>query len=186
VISSKSAQVNVDAIAPTITSVVVNDGIQKTGSNVVKVQITSTESGGSGLAKYQLSTDNQVWVDYKTSATNYTIDSFTLPQGQGTKDIYVRAVDNAGNVSNTVKSSIFLKDDNEAPKVEIYINNNDPATTSQNVVLTINAYDDLTPINQLQMRFSNDGVNWTAWEPLAFTKNWTLTSGEGIKRYSYK
>ncbi|MGB9809970.1 MAG: hypothetical protein ACPLSA_08040, partial [Caldanaerobacter sp.] len=114
--------------------------------------------------------------------TSYVISQYTIPPGSGTKDVYVRVWDLAGNVSSTYKASIYLKDDNDAPKIELKINNDDAMTTNKNVILTINAYDDLSPIDQLQMRFSNDGINWTSWEPLAFIKNWTLTDGEGIKR----
>lgn len=32
-----------------------------------------------------------------------------------------------------------------------------------------------------QMRFSNDGSAWSAWEPHATSKNWTLASGNGTK-----
>lgn len=32
-----------------------------------------------------------------------------------------------------------------------------------------------------EMRFSNDGTTWSAWEPAASTKAWTLTSGAGTK-----
>jgi hypothetical protein len=31
------------------------------------------------------------------------------------------------------------------------------------------------------MRFSNDGILWTDWEPYATTKSWTLTEGDGQK-----
>ncbi|TBL71074.1 S-layer homology domain-containing protein [Paenibacillus thalictri] len=32
-----------------------------------------------------------------------------------------------------------------------------------------------------QMQFSNDGVNWSDWEPYATTKAWTLSYGNGTK-----
>ncbi|TBL71075.1 S-layer homology domain-containing protein [Paenibacillus thalictri] len=32
-----------------------------------------------------------------------------------------------------------------------------------------------------QMQFSNDGVNWSEWEPYATTKAWTLSYGNGTK-----
>jgi hypothetical protein len=50
------------------------------------------------------------------------------------------------------------------------------------VTLYITAYDDWTPIDQLIMRLSNDGKNWTSWMPLALTYNWTLdSSSQGYK-----
>ena len=46
------------------------------------------------------------------------------------------------------------------------------------VTLTLEATD-----NQgvTSMRFSNDGVTYTADEPYATTKAWTLASGDGVK-----
>jgi hypothetical protein len=40
-----------------------------------------------------------------------------------------------------------------------------------------------TPISTLQVRFSNDNVTWTAWEPypLGNSAAWTLTPGRGTK-----
>jgi uncharacterized protein YkwD len=32
-----------------------------------------------------------------------------------------------------------------------------------------------------EMRFSNDGTNWSAWEPYSANKTWTLSEGEGSK-----
>ncbi len=32
-----------------------------------------------------------------------------------------------------------------------------------------------------EMRFSNDGTNWSAWEPYSANKIWTLSEGEGTK-----
>lgn len=34
----------------------------------------------------------------------------------------------------------------------------------------------------IEMRFSPDSLSWTAYEPFSTTKNYTLTSGEGVKR----
>ncbi|WP_147433485.1 S-layer homology domain-containing protein [Paenibacillus ginsengarvi] len=33
----------------------------------------------------------------------------------------------------------------------------------------------------VQMSFSNDEVNWSEWEPVAATKTWTLSAGNGTK-----
>jgi hypothetical protein len=34
------------------------------------------------------------------------------------------------------------------------------------------------------MRFSNDGTNWSSWEPYAATRVWTLSGGAGSKTVS--
>jgi len=46
------------------------------------------------------------------------------------------------------------------------------------VILTLTATDSS---GVASMRFSNDGVNWSVWEPYATSKDWTLVSGDGTR-----
>lgn len=61
------------------------------------------------------------------------------------------------------------------PEGSLKINSDSVATRKSNVTLA------LTTKNATEMRFSNDGTTWTAYEPVATTKEWTLTAGEGNK-----
>lgn len=61
------------------------------------------------------------------------------------------------------------------PAGTIMINNGDHWTTSIDVSLTVDASDPVTGVTL--MRFSNDGVQWSLWEPYATDKQWSLTAG---------
>jgi len=58
----------------------------------------ATDTGGSGIAKYQISSDGTNWVDYSynTSSSMYVFSA------TGTYTRYFRAVDGAGNVSSSI------------------------------------------------------------------------------------
>ncbi len=55
------------------------------------------------------------------------------------------------------------------------VNNGNATTTTRSVTLAIGA------LYATEMCFSNDSTTWTAWEPLASTKAWMLTDGNGLK-----
>jgi len=42
----------------------------------------------------------------------------------------------------------------------------------------------IDPGSYSELRFKNEEEAWTAWEPAVETKEWTLTSGDGVKRVS--
>lgn len=60
----------------------------------------------------------------------------------------------------------------------VFINNGAAVTNSANVTLALNAFD---PVGIATMQFSNDGVIYSAEEPYATTKAWTLAPGDGFK-----
>jgi hypothetical protein len=65
------------------------------------------------------------------------------------------------------------------PTGTISINSDASATSSTSVSLNLTASD--SGIGLIQMAFSNDGTGYTNWEPFNFTKNWSLSSGDGTK-----
>ncbi|RXT03689.1 cadherin-like beta sandwich domain-containing protein [Ammoniphilus sp. CFH 90114] len=68
---------------------------------------------------------------------------------------------------------------NDPPSGSVVINNGAAATSSVDVTLSITATD---PQNHpMEMRLSNDGTSWGEWESHADAKDWTLSSGEGVK-----
>ncbi|WP_235062592.1 hypothetical protein [Thermoanaerobacterium aotearoense] len=175
-----------DTNAPTISSFTIDDGAAKTGSPQLKLSISATDTGGSGLSKIEISTDNFATIQQTVSASgnsfSTTINNFQVSATPGTINVYVRAWDVAGNVSSIQKAQIALMNDVTPPTAQLKINNGAEFTTNPNVTLYITAYDDWTPIDQLIMRLSNDGKNWTSWMPLALTYNWTLdSSSQGYK-----
>jgi hypothetical protein len=79
----------------------------------------------------------------------------------------------------TVQSNWTLYMDSTAPTGSIYINADATSTASVNVTLALQATDADTGVDE--MRFSNDGSTWSAWEPYGTSKAWSLTSGAGEK-----
>lgn len=174
-----SASIKVDTVKPT-GSVVINDEDVKVGTINVKVKVIASDDY-SGVDKISLSKDGQTWGEWMDYVPDQVYD-FQLEGGVGNKYCYLRVRDKAGNISDIVRDDIYLIDDTAGPHVTLTINNGAEYTLDRNVKLTINAFDDLTPIENLQMRFSADGISWTPWERLAFVKDWTLSEEEGMQR----
>lgn len=74
------------------------------GTNASNAIPSSTDPGESGIDKYQISKDNSTWVDwsYDSSSDYYKVDI------EGTTYRYVRAVDNAGNISDVTTKTIKI------------------------------------------------------------------------------
>lgn len=100
--------VNIDQTAPTVT---VSFSSTYTLSTAVSVNITAADSGGSNLGKLYLSNDGTNWTD-STPASSFTGTasysgsvSWTLPSGDGAKNVYAKVTDNATNTSGWIQTS---------------------------------------------------------------------------------
>ena len=91
-----------ETTAPTGT-VSINSAATYTSSTSVTLTLSASDTGGSGLSQMQISNDGtfdtEPWEAYATSK------AWTLDAGDGTKTVYVRFRDGAGNESATVTSS---------------------------------------------------------------------------------
>ncbi len=104
---------------------------------------------------------------------------------QGTHTFQVSARDVAGNLDPTPASRTWTVD-TTLPGGTVSINGGNTYTRSTTVNMTLSADD--TGSGLASMRFSNDGVTWSNWEPYATGRSWTLGSGDGVKtvRVQYK
>jgi PKD repeat protein len=95
------------------------------------------------------------------------------------------SIDEAGNVEEPHKILTDIKLDKSAPTGSLIIDNGANYTTSESVVLSLTSTDYTSGI--YEMRFSNDGV-WDTepWEAPVYTKDWNLTSEEGLKTVYYQ
>ena len=75
------------------------------------------------------------------------------------------------------KLAAKIVNDAAPPTGSIVINGGGVSTHTAYVTLTLSASDPQSGVSQ--MRFSNDGTNWSDWETYASTKQWTLTPGNG-------
>lgn len=69
-----------------------------------------------------------------------------------------------------------IKLDKTAPAGTITAN---PTAVAPAITLSLSAADDVSGV--AKMRFSNDGVSWSSWEPYATAKTWTLQGENGAK-----
>jgi hypothetical protein len=162
-----------DSTPPT-GSLTINGGATYAPSAAVTLDTPATDTGGSGMSQMRFSNDNVNWTDWEPYAAT---KAWTLAAGDGAKTVYVQYNDNAGYISSTYADGITL--DTTAPSGTIIIDSGAAATSSTSVTLTLSASDAGSGL--AQMRFSNDNVNWTAWEAYGTTKAWTITAGTGVR-----
>lgn len=84
----------------------------------------------------------------------------------------------SGGQTYTGAEKTFTTRDCVAPTGTLSINGGATSTVTQNVTLALTAAD---KTGVTQMRFSNDGTTWTAWEGYATSRTWTLSAGAGHK-----
>ena len=95
-----------DTTAPNLTNVVINNGANTTSNKNITLNITASDNG-SGLDKIMVTYDNVF--DRATRQYDYSpIFNWELPAENGTKTIYVKVVDRAGNESPSFKASVEL------------------------------------------------------------------------------
>ena len=150
-----SATITLDKVKPTGT-IIINNGDKYTNETSVTLSLTATDAT-SGVAGMQFSPDNKDWSsDWEDFNT---VKQYDLPAGDGTKKVYVRFSDKAGNISASRNDSIIL--DTTAPTIVTFkINGGKATTTSSTVTLTLSVKGTAT-----QMQLSNDGITWNDWQP---------------------
>lgn len=92
----------VDANAPTSGTISINNGAATTWSPIVTLNSLGANASPSGLDEMKFSNDGSTWTSYETSAPNKTGWDLFSNGGNtniGTKTVYIRYKDNAGNES---------------------------------------------------------------------------------------
>ena len=92
-----------DATPPTGT-ITINSGANYTNSTASTLTLTCSDSN-SGCFQMQFSNDNSTWSTPEAFATT---KSWTLASGDGTKTVYAKFSDNAGNWSGSYSDTIVL------------------------------------------------------------------------------
>lgn len=128
----------------------------------------------SGVSHMSFSNNGSSWGSWQSFATT---SSWTLSTGDGSKTVYAKFKDQAGNISSAASDTIVL--DSAPPTGTVIVNSGASTTTSSNVTLTLAAIDATSGV--AQMSFSNDGSSWSSWESHSTSKNWTLASGDGSR-----
>ncbi len=165
----------VDSTAPTSGTVSINSGNTITASKDVTLTLSATDTTSSVT---QMLISNTSDFDGTTWETYATTKFWTLTSGDGTKTVYIKYKDSAGNISEAYSDTIIL--DTTVPAGTISINSAATYTTAQAVTLTITATDNLTDVTQMKISES-DVFTGATWETYSTTKSWTLASGDGAK-----
>lgn len=144
--------------------------------NQVEVQITHSVTDQYEVSELQVRNADTPWSPWAEYAG---VSNWTLPEGDGEKQVECRYRDFAGNISTTSVTSAIL--DQTPPSCYVAINNGVSFVNNELVTIEIIASDDY---ELYQMRFHNEQEAWTDWETHATSKSWMLTSGEGSKTVS--
>ena len=169
---ARTDSIILDTTQPTVSSFSINNNAAySTEQSVTLTQ--SVSDGMSGVAQMRF-TNGDAWSAWETYATS---KAWTLSAGDGTKTVYAEFKDGAGNVHPYVYDTIIL--DTAHPVGTFSINNG--AAYAWTTAATLN----MSVTGATQMQFSNDNVNWSAWESYSATKSWTITYGENTYRYVY-
>ncbi|MFX1242830.1 MAG: right-handed parallel beta-helix repeat-containing protein, partial [Promethearchaeota archaeon] len=168
--------IELDTTGPT-GSIIINDGDIWTNSTSIILSLFYDDIT-SGVDQVRYSNDSISWSPWE-AATDTRL--WTLPSGDGPKTVYYQIMDNVGLI---YQSSDTIGLDTIHPSGSIIINSDDAWTTSPSVTLTL-TYNDATS-GVSEVRYSNDGSSWTAWEAPSTTKTWVLSFGDGTRMVYYE
>jgi hypothetical protein len=140
------------------------------------VAVTAAAVDDTGVAGVQFLLDGAALGAEVTTAP-YSAIWDTTASTNGQHVLSATATDAAGN--STTAAGVNVLVDNESPTGSIVINGNASVTNTSTVTLTLSAADAVSRVTQ--MRFSNSGTVYSAAEPYAPAKVWTLSSGGGTK-----
>jgi subtilisin family serine protease len=102
--SATSQPIVVDKTLPT-GSILINNNAAYTNSTSVTLNLSATDAGGSGLDKMQFSNNGTTWSTAEAYATK---KAWVLTTGNGTKTVYTKFSDKAGNWSGVYADTIIL------------------------------------------------------------------------------
>ena len=151
--------------------------------------VTATASSPVGHVEnvalwYHRSTDNLNWCPWAIYGTDNSAPwewSFDAPLGDGYYEFYSIATDNFDNQEPAPLQADARCGVDTAPPIitSVDINGGESYTSSTEVNISIRASDATSGLDAMQ--FSDDGINWSSWEPFAASKAYTLPAGDGTK-----
>jgi hypothetical protein len=178
-ITTLSDTITLDTTPPQNGQILINNGDDFTHSQYVTLSLSAIDSNGVSFMRFSNISNNDndflAWEPYSTSREGWPLSS-----GDGNKTVYVQFQDGAGNrTTQIIRDSIYY--DNTPPAGSISINGG--ANYTKNTAVTLNlTVNDSGGVKVSRMRFSNNGSDYSSWEPFAVIKsNWTLTNGPGLK-----
>ncbi len=142
-----------EVIPPVAVSLKINNNAVYTIFPTVNLQTTATDAT-SGVARMQFSNDGGTWSAWLIYSTGTV--TWNLSAGNGTKNVYVRFIDNDGNTSNPISRQIIY--DAEVPGLPTVIPSY-AQWTSKNAYFTL--ADGTVGVSGIKVReYSFDSVHW--------------------------
>ena len=150
--------------------VLIAGGVEYTSSSAVSLALSAADPNGVVEMCLSDTPSCAAWEPFADSKP------WTLPTGSGSKTVYAWFRDTLGN-ANSIPFSDSIILDTVIPAGSVLINSGQSHTNISQVNLSLSAVDEHSGV--AEMRFSNDGVSWSAWEPYSPSKTWNLGSGDG-------
>jgi len=154
-------------------NITINNGASYTNKTGVTLSITNPDTNTYTLMSF--SQDLTKWTGWETYKSTKTL---SLTGQDGEKWVYVRFTDTTKtNTSSIYGDSIIL--DRKKPTGTIQINGGAYITNNRDVTVDINAIDELSGIDYIEI--SVDNASWTNIGNTNIA-NATLTTGDGVKK----
>ncbi len=155
--------------APTGQTITINGGAANTVTLTVSLTLSATEA--TEMCFSNNGTTYTAWEAYSTSK------AWVLTDGLGPKTVFFKTrceLSEAAPISGTITYTL------PPTGLSVTINSGAAETNTTGITLSLSA------TGATEMCFSNDGVTWSAWEPFATSKQWTLTDEVGAKIVYFK
>ncbi|MCC5932253.1 MAG: hypothetical protein JJU28_23610 [Cyclobacteriaceae bacterium] len=171
-----TAQIMLDRQPPTQLSLVINDGNEWMTNRSRRVALSLRAEGARNMMiSNHPEFEKATWIPFKTAVP------WTLEGEEGEHVVYVRFMDEAGNISETISSSI--KSDFYPPYVEKFSINQDVEYTNdpqRKVMIHLDVRD------AIAMVISNQPIpdplaDNLKWEPFKPQIDWVLSNEDGLK-----
>lgn len=174
-VAQATTTIGLDTVEPEVI-LTINDGDAWTNNLVVAVDVLTTP-GISGASALQLQSTDPLLPELPWEPFSSEV-SFTLEDGNGLREVTGFVRDATGNIGSA-SSSIML--DTLPPTGTVVVNSGDDFTNNPTVTLDLTATDG-GGIGVGDMRFSNDGSDWSPWVPFTTTTTWDLDdTSDGTK-----
>ncbi|MBU1754604.1 hypothetical protein KKG56_12295, partial [bacterium] len=155
--------------------ILINEDDLYTNDGTVTLTISAYDSV-SGVGSMSMSNDGSTWSTWQAYREGTTSWSMISGAGgtttNGYRYIYVRFIDNAGNVKGTTSDRVVY--DNTLPSGTLTINENAAYSTSRQVRLNIEASDNVSGVEQVC--FGTNGTTLGQWEQITGMRIWSFTA----------
>jgi hypothetical protein len=162
-------------MTPPMTSVVLEGDLSEESwyASDVKVGLETFDAlTGVAIVKHRI--DGGPWEEYSAPF---------VVRGSGHHSVEYLSGDIAGNIEST--KEVNFKIDTDGPeRLFVTINEGSQYTTDSSVLLELGAVDPASGVDA--MSFSDDGVEWSPWEPFMPYRTYQLDDGEGEKTVHFR